>query len=267
MSWATLPQSSSWWLPMPKVRLQHWTQAQPFAVVDWYKYWWNATGWQYKLFNYPEVITMDLTDEQIAKWVWVEMLVYNRGKSQYPDWNNDSWYKIPVSHIWWVNTLWNLDTRWWTQTFIWAWPLAVDRPNHYKVTDRNQVIPVWEYLHNRMSQVWIAYNDATTWSTNYAWCLTISQWMRNSWSNLPNNRFWYSTRYRPLYFKFRYIMLADDWYSYISWPLTPTIKLAQKEHPFDYNAVKSTQYWYTVNDLNIWASPDEAQCWFETRLP
>ncbi|HNG96894.1 MAG TPA: hypothetical protein PLW93_01330 [Candidatus Absconditabacterales bacterium] len=267
MSGATLPQSSSGGLPMPKVRLQHGTQAQPFAVVDWYKYGGNATGGQYKLFNYPEVITMDLTDEQIAKGVWVEMLVYNRGKSQYPDGNNDSGYKIPVSHIGGVNTLGNLDTRGGTQTFIGAGPLAVDRPNHYKVTDRNQVIPVWEYLHNRMSQVGIAYNDATTGSTNYAGCLTVSQGMRNSGSNLPNNRFGYSTRYRPLYFKFRYIMLADDGYSYISGPLTPTIKLAQKEHPFDYNAVKSTQYGYTVNDLNIGASPDEAQCWFETRLP
>lgn len=266
MSWATLPQSSSWWLPMPKVRLQPWTQAQPFAVVDWYKNWWNATGWQYKLFNYPEVITMDLTDEQIAKWVWVEMLIYNRGKSQYLSRNNDAWYKVSVWHIWGNNPLWNLDTRGWIHNFVWAWPLAVDRPNHYQVTDRNQVVPVRQYLHNRMSQVWIAYKDITN-NTSFSGALTVAQWMRNSWPNYPWSKFGYSSRYRPLYFAFRYITKADDGYSYISWPLTRVIKLTQEEHPFNYNASASSILWITANDLNPSASPDSARCRFETRLP
>ena len=254
-------------LPMPKVRLQPWDQAQPFAVIDWYKYWGNAVWGQYKLFNYPEVVTMDLTDEQIAKGVRVEMLTYNRGKSQYASTTNeDSWYKIPTSYIGWVNTLGNLDTRWGIHNFVWVWPLAVDRPNHYQVTDRNQVIPVRQYLHNRMSQVWIAYRDITN-NTSYTWALTVSQWMRNSWPNYPWSKFGYSSRYRPLYFAFRYIMKADDWYSYISWPLTRVIKLAQEEHPFIYNADASNILWYTANDLNPSATQDSARCWFETRLP
>ena len=266
MSQSTLPQST-WWLPMPKVRLQPWDQAQPFAIVDWYKYWGNATWGQYKLHNYPEVITMDLTDEQIAKGVRVEMLTYNRGKSQYASTTNeDAGYKIPTSYIGWVNTLGNLDTRWWQQTFFWVWLLAVDRPNHYQVTDRNQVVPVWQYLHNRMSQVGIAYRDITN-NTSISGALTVAQGMRNSWPNYPWSRFGYSSRYRPLYFAFRYVMKADDWYSYISWPLTRVIKLAQEEHPFRYNADASNILWITANDLNPSASQDSARCWFETRLP
>lgn len=257
-------------LPMPKVRLQPWDPAQPFAIIDWYKYWGNTVWGQYKLFNYPEVITMDLTDEQIAKWVWIEMLVYNRGKSQY-SWstNEDAWYKIPTSYIGGVNTLGNLDTRWGIHTFAWGWALAVDRPNHYQVTDRNQVIPVRQYLHNRMSQVWIQYNDAVLWPS-VVWALTVSQGIRNSWPNYPWSRFGYSSRYRPLYFAFRYIMKADDGYSYISWPLTRVIKLAQEEHPFIFNPAASLTAWTVVNDLNPLALPDgadNARCRFETRLP
>lgn len=274
MSWTSgslTTKKSSWgWLPMPKVRLQPWDPAQPFAIIDWYKYGSNTVWWQYKLHNYPEIITMDLTDEQIAKWVWIEMLVYNRGKSQY-SWstNEDAWYKIPTSYIGGVNTLGNLDTRWGIHTFAWGWALAVDRPNHYQVTDRNQVIPVRQYLHNRMSQVWIQYNDAVLWPS-VVWALTVSQGIRNSWPNYPWSRFGYSSRYRPLYFAFRYIMKADDGYSYISWPLTRVIKLAQEEHPFIFNPAASLTAWTVVNDLNPLALPDgadNARCRFETRLP
>lgn len=254
-------------LPTPKVRLQPWNPAQPFAIIDRYKYWGNATGGQYKLYNYPEVVTMDLTDEQIAKWVRVEMLVYSRGKSPYNgNTNEDSAYKVPVSWIGWVNTLGNLDTRWGSQSFVGAWALAVDRPNHYQITDRNEVIPVRQYLHNRMSQVGISYNDSVLWQS-IAPALTVSQGMRNSWPNYPWSRFWYSSWYRPLYFKFRYIMKADDWYSYISWPLTPTIKLCQEEHPFNFDPVASSITWIRSHKLNPLATPDSARCWFETRLP
>ena len=254
-------------LPAPKVRLQPWDQSQPFAVVDWYKYWGNTTWGQYKLFNYPEVITVDLTDEQIAKWVRVEMMVYNRGKSQYTiATNEDAGYKIPTSWIGWVNTLGNLDTRWWAQQFVSAWSLAVDRPNHYQVTDRNQVIPVREYLNNRMSQVDIVYRD-TSWTTQYSGCLTVAQWMRNAGSNKPWNKFWYSPWYRPLYFAFRYIMKADDWYSYISWPLTRVIKLTQEKHPFNYNADASNILGAPANVINPLADRSVARCRFETRLP
>lgn len=270
MSGSTLPASWWAWLPMPKVRLQPWDQSQPFAVIDWYKYGGNTVWWQYKLHNYPEVITMDLTDEQIAKGVRVEMLVYNRGKSQYQSsTNEDAGYKIPASYIGGVNTLGNLDTRWGIHTFTWGWALAVDRPNHYKVTNRNEVIPVREYLHNRMSQVWIQYNDIAWWQ-QYIWALTVAQWIRNSWPNYPWSKFGYSSRYRPLYFAFRYIMKADDGYSYISWPLTRVIKLTQEEHPFIFNPDASRILWTTVNDINPLALPagaDNARCRFETRLP
>ena len=267
MSNSTLPASWWAWLPIPKVRLQPWEASQPFAIIDWYKYWSNGVWWQYELRNYPEVITMDLTDEQIAKGVRVEMLVYNRGKSQY-SWttNEDAGYKIPTSYIWWVNTLGNLDTRGGIHTFAWGWALAVDRPNHYQVTQRNEVIPVRQYLHNRMSQVGIAYRDITN-NTSIVGALTVSQWMRNSWPNYPWWKFGYSSRYRPLYFAFRYIMKADDGYSYISWPLTRVIKLAQEEHPFSYNADASNILWITANSLNPWADQNKARCWFETRLP
>lgn len=267
MSQATLPASWWSWLPMPKVRLQPWTQAQPFAVIDRYKYGGNTTGWQYRLYNYPEIVTMDLTDEQIEKGVWVEMLTYNRGKSQYSTWNTDAWYKVPVSRVGWVNTLWNLDTRWGWQWFINAGALAVDRPNHFQVTDRNQVLPVRQYLHNRMSQIGIRYWDAATNTDMTQDALTVAQWMRATWLNYAQNKFWYSPRYRPLYFKFRYIMKADDGYSYVSWPLTPVIKLAQKEHPFDFDPIASWVNWRTSVNLNAWADPWEAQCRFGTRLP
>lgn len=267
MSGSTLPVSWWGWLPMPKVRLQPWDPANPFVIMDWYKIWANAVWGQYRLHNYPEVITMDLTDEQIAKGVRVEMLTYNRGKNQYASaTNEDAWYKIPTSHVWWVNTLGNLDTRGGIHTFVWLWALAVDRPNHYQVTDRNQVVPVRQYLHNRMSQIGIVYNDATIWQTS-VWALTVVQGMRNSWPNYPWSKFGYSSRYRPLYFAFRYIMKADDGYSYISWPLTRVIKLTQEEHPFNYNANASSILWLPAHDINPLASQDDARCRFETRLP
>lgn len=267
MSQSTLP-SSSGGLPIPKVRLSSWNpKTDNFATIDRYKYGGNTVGWQYKLFRFPEVIAMDLTQDQIQKWVYVEMLSYHRGKTKY-SLNADSAYKIANSWIWWANPLPTASTRSGQSnihTNMWWWPLLVDHNNHYQVTAHNEVIPVRQYLHNRMCQFPVWYRDDNGVHSSVT-CLVPAQWLRR-FTNTPWNRFGYSSVYTPYYFKLRYIMRNDDNTDWISWPTSQTIKLCQEEHPFQFDTVASTTYNSTCVTINPATNPDLARCWFETRLP
>lgn len=269
MSFSTLPLWSSWGLPTPKVRLNNvWS----FVSVDRYKYWGNSIWGQYSIFRYPEVVAMDITQDQIEKWIYVEMLAYHRGK-YWRDINNDSAYKVPSSWIWWINTLqsiypWILSTRWWSSKIhmnMWWWNLLVDKPNHYKVNSQNEVINVWQYLNNRMTIVPVSYRDIS-WLDQSIECLCPANWLRR-FSNTPWSRFWYSARYTPYYFRFRYIMKDENWYWFISWPLSPIIKMTQEEHPFKFDAVASTINNSVCVNINTSANNTIARCMFETKLP
>lgn len=267
--------TASWsGLSMPKVRLASWnTTTWQTVTIDWYKYWGNVVGGQFSLFRYPEVVTQDLTDEQIEKGVWVEMLTYHRGKWFASVKNTDAAYKVPSSRVGWVNTLQQevggtIDSRGWTSHIhwnMWGWLLAVDRPNHYRVTARNEVVPVWQYLNNRMSVYDVAYNDATN-NWNSIGCLCPSQWIRR-FANYSWSRFGYSAAYTPFYFRFRYIMKDENGFWFISWPMSPIIKMTQDNHPFEFDAVASTNYWATCLNLNPLATWKEARCTIETKLP
>lgn len=267
--------TASWWawLSAPKVRLSPWEiWVSQFATIDRYKYAGNSVWWQYKLFRYPEVIAQDLTDEQIEKWVRVEMISYHRWKWLSSKINIDSWYKVPSSWVWWVNTLQtifpNANTRWWLSPVhqnMWWGLLAVDRPNHYKVSSQNEVIPVWQYLHNRMTQVDVKYRDIY-WNDKDLVCLCPAQWLRK-FRNASWTRFWYSSRYTPYYFAFRYIMKDENWFWFISWPITPIIKLTQEDHPFSFDPIASTNNWSICLKVSWMHNPDIARCMFETKLP
>lgn len=211
------------------------------------------------VYRYPTVTAVDLTQEQIEKGVYVEMAHYTRGKS--PSRNIDkteSGYVVPAPQIGGANPLGNK----WTRGGQHMDP--ADRPNHYRVTAQNELIPVFEYLKNRHVTMSIGYYD-TTGNIQYV-SLPVRR-ARNHANIYPGTAFMYSGRYQPYYFKFRYVMWDDEANNFVSGPWSRVVKLATKVHPFQVDAQASALLNRQVGVLSPMLNTTEVQCWIETRLP
>jgi hypothetical protein len=204
-------------LPIPKLRLQNDDGAGNNNVpIDWYVYAGNATGGQSSLFHFPEVVANDLTQEQIDKGVYVEMLMYRRGKTRTNS-ANEAGYIVPAPWIGGVNPLGNKWTRGGDSSIhvsMGGGVLAVDRPNHYQVTSQNQVIPVWQYLNNRFTRYMVKYRDSAG-LDQVLECSCPSSRLKSVMYS-PGGRFGYSAQYTPMYIAFRYVMWDEDSRQFIS---------------------------------------------------
>lgn len=264
----TTPKASPASLPIPKVRLQNDDGAGNNNVqIDWYVYAGNSTGWQSYLFHFPEVVANDLTQEQIDKGVYVEMMIYRRGKNKRNN-ANEAGYIVPAPWIGGVNPLGNKWTRGGDSSIhsnMGGGLLAVDRPNHYQVISQNQVIPVWRYLNNRFTRLLVQYRDSA-WLDQFLECSCPASRAKSVMYS-PGGKFGYSAQYTPMYIAFRYVMWDEESRQFISWPTSQKIKIAQRKHPFNFNPSASAIIGRPCVDINPLSTPEELQCWLETRLP
>ena len=207
-------QGGSSGLPIPKLRLNSFNQADVKQTVSIKKYDYanNASSGSFELVNFPEIITTDLTDEQIAKGVYVEMLHYSKGKSNADyiytsgitgktykgDLENS--YKVPISWIGGVNLFdgkWTRGGRCTVTHLGGVVDLTVDRPNHYKVSAHNEVIPVWKYLNNRLCEIKVNYRDVNANITALN-CVTPVAGLAN-YPGRVGRHFGYSAKLRSYY--------------------------------------------------------------------
>lgn len=245
-------------LPIPKVNLSGNFNEQVVKVQ-------HSSGTNaYNLYRYPTVTVMDLSDEQIEKGVYVEMLHYRTAKSLRPQFgqSREAAYVVPAPQINGVNPMSGIING---ATRGGGYQDLADRPNLYKVTAHGEQIQVWEYLRNRHVFDTLAYTDATG-NLSYQQVL-VPTLRRRAFNNRSNSTFGYSGRYRPYYFTFRYVMVDEETGYPISGPESARIKLAHKVHPFKRNLQQSGVFGFTVNDIDPLFSVDQMACWFETRLP
>ena len=268
MSSSYINNTSSSGLSTPKIRLNHNSNGvSQFKTIEWYNYNTNTVGGVFNLYNFPEIVAVDLTDEQIEKGVYIEMIEYKKGhnNNSYINSQTDSAYKVSPSWISGVNLFDNMWTRGGKQTISNGSLLAVDRPNHYKVTSHNQVINVWEYLKNRHSKIDVLYRDVLG-NQQQLTCLCPSSRLRG-YSKYPSSRFAYSGMYRPFYFAFRYLMYDDVTKKFQTGGITRVIKMTHKAMPFEYNQVASGINNVPCCDISADFNVDEMKCFFETKLP
>lgn len=234
-------------LSMPKVRLS----CDGSKNIDYHDG--NSTVGVITLIEWPEVIAMDLTDEQIEAGVYVEMIHYTRGKGQNINGNNrDSAYKIPVATN---NPFANTPTRGGIHGG------AAVRFNHYKVMSKNETIPVWEYLHNRLRALNTNYRDIN----NNGQSLSVKSYNPNYRYKFHGRAKMYAASYSPYYFAFRYITKNDDG-TFTSGAITRVIKMQNEDFPFIVDGVASATFNRQVGYINPLFNEDLFRCQFETKL-
>jgi len=254
------------WLPSPHVRLNTNLWGSNIVQIELLKHWLNSPWGSFNLYGIPEVVAMDLTQEQIDKWVYVEVVFYKPSKNPFSqNTPRSSRYAAPSDWQWWVNPFDGNNTRGWSQ-YDHLWNIvAVDKPNYFKVNTKNEVIPVWKYLQYRCASYPINYFD-TAWVEKQIDLITPNSYI-NRRSHYASKLFWYSAMYSPLYFKYRYVMFDASKKEFISWPFSSTIKMAHKVHPFRLDPIASGTYGYTCVEISPTLNATEMKCWFETRLP
>lgn len=256
----TSPQSLNFSLPLPKLRLAGGDQTELTKDIEH-----TSGSATYRLKKYPTITAMDLSQEQIDKGVYVEMLHYvpHLSPATYRTHSKHAGYIVPVGQIGGTNPLLGIGTGW---TRGGSYTDLADRPNHYKVSNINEVLPVWEYLKNRHVLRSVNYNDAPTINSSSINLLIPTQRIRTAGVKATGT-FGYSGQYRPYYFAFRYIMFDEKSNNWISGPLTRVVKLAHKIHPFSRNMTVTASQGMAYNDIDPLFNADEMACWFETRLP
>jgi hypothetical protein len=205
-------------LPRPKVRLSNLG-----GFVDVIH---SETTGVYQLFRYPTISAQDLTTEQIKKGVYIEMLHYKpRGSRRKLGITQKvgAGYVVPSS-----NDPFNLLPTEWSRSG--GHHSAALRHNHYKVTSKNQILDVWQYLDNRHKIQGIYYRlpDHTFLIID----LMVKVGNRHSYRTFPGVAKGYSGQYVPYYFMFRYIMWDEATRQYISGPVSDKVKLTHRYHPF-----------------------------------
>jgi hypothetical protein len=252
----TIYSASGLQLPVPHLKLVTSDSVNPSGNVS-IEYD-NGTK-NFTLVKYPIVTALDLSQEQIDKGVYVEMAHYRRGRGVTDLGANEAGYAVPAPQIAGANPLGNRWTRGGSHIG------SADRPNHYKVTSQNEQIQVWEYLKNRHFSFPIQYYD-TVGGSNQITALIPRQGYRNV-NSTPGKTYMYSSRYRPYYFMFRYIMWDDDANNWVSGPWSKVIKLTNEEHPFQVDGQQSAILGRQVGNISPLFNKDVMKCWFETRLP
>lgn len=258
----TKKQSSQ--LPVPNLKLVHRNlqTGQDPVFITILDNSWNVSD-KYELYRFPQIVATDLTQEQIDKGVYVEMVHYVRGMSRY-NLKKGAGYVVPSPWIGGANPLGNKWTRGGGHYSTGGTALP-DRPNHYQMTAQNQVVNVHEYLHNRHMFVTTPYYDQTGTQQSIKLLSQVARVRTQSW--YPGKSFMYSSRYTPYYFAFRYVMWDESTNQFISGPLTKTIKLTHQQHPFIVDAQQSAILGRQVGNVSALFNDHRMQCMFETRLP
>jgi hypothetical protein len=250
-------------LPIPKIGLSN--EVSSISLQT------NNGASNLNLFHYPIVTAQDLTTKQIKDGVYVEMVVYRRsGKHRVAGLSKKqtSGYVAPSAWIAGSSPLNNEWTRSGKHKDVSGNDLPFDRPNHYKVTNQNQTLPVYEYLQNRhiIDNCFYRVSNSGGAIQNLKNVALVQSKKRSVCIN-PGSTFMYSSQYTPYYFAFRYIMWDKKSRQYVSGPLSRVIKLTHKEHPFIVDPVDSQLVGKQTGIVNPNFVNTDLICHTETRLP
>jgi len=258
----TISPAGSGTLPTPKVRLGN---NQYFEVIDLYDIVLDSVIGAVKLFRPVEVVAYDVTQEQIDRGLYLEMLAYKAGKSKASIENNDSSYKVPSQTIGGINAFDGNDVRGGVNYNHNAprVPISVDRINQINVSARNEVLPAWKMLNNRFTEAAIRYRDT---SGNYQAVQCVTPCSRRGRHKYFGKSFMYSSEYSPYYVCFRFVMNNEDGGKEYS-ALSRVVKICHDTHPFVVDGAASNLIGLQCGDINSSFDKGLLRCYFETRLP
>jgi hypothetical protein len=257
----------------------------------------NSAAAPIVLFKPPHVVSLDLTQEMLDNFsIYVEMLIYKKRSSKvvkiggsrtkkfkpggfyapspyyagipYTDSRYPDWCRPPLLTGAAYSGFWTRMGGHYAPTRP-PTPLAVDRPNHYKVNSINEVIPVYEYLNNRYFSFDVAYRDLTGSRSGLSTTIPY-QGYRNSGRNNPTKSYSYSPSYTNMHIAFRYV--AFDQHAnggrgqILNGPLSKTIKITHTVFPFIANTAASSYYGLPCADLNPLHDPASLICWIENTV-
>lgn len=254
-------------LPVPHLKLAN-SQLGGFVTIRKIQGGSGNYGGDVNLYRYPIITALDLTPEQIAKDVRVEMLYYRAGKSSTShnySANSEAGWAVASGWIAGANPLPARWTRSGNHTLTGGAPISEDRPNHYQVTAQNQQINVFEYLNGRFTDINCNYFDLAGLQQSLAVVTPLNR--LNSKSPVPGKRFAYSGRYRPLRVKFRYIMFDEEANNYITGPATQELLIAHSKHPFIYEPAESAIAGRSVASINPNFDVNALRVWQANNLP
>ena len=252
-----LPSSnwSSWQLPTPKIRLEK--PRFPKSIEYMHD---NVVAWNYKLYWYPEVVTQDIPDSLIAQWVRLAFGYYRLSKT----WQKRSRHKKYARPSHWVNWQALSGATRWGWHFFNLDPLAWDRPSKRDVVSNGQVIPFWEWLHNRFTDnIACKYRDA-------GWLihpLTIiwprrAQRRQQATQDSPSSKYFNTSHYSPFRIVCRYEYQIAPW-KWIAWPISDKLCIVYKVPPFSRNDISSVSIGKECCDINLLRNPSEFIAYIE----
>ena len=252
-------------IPMPKISLT----STP-SIVNSYNTTNVTDDKTYKPYNTftlhtpPVLTTMDVTKDQIDSGIWIEMLVYRKKR------NGKNGYVVPTSWVDGKNTL--------TEDILQMYPNSTfttrggdlniglrDRPNHFKISYKNQSINLGDYFHNRFEWKMVQYRDVLGELLENECLVPVSR---------GNTRYFgkkmgYSSDYVPTYVVFRYVMWqpqANGKGQFVSGPVSNKIKITAFNHPFIKDDLASITYNKACCSVNTLYNKLNMKCFIETKL-
>lgn len=251
-------------LPVPDVYTDT-SSTGPVSIKTLKKWGSGSAGDDVSLHNPFFVVSKDLTDEQIDKGVYLEMLMYKTST-----WLRDGKgsYTIPKSWIGWVNlrnwkeSRWGND-QWYNFSTETRWNYSVDRINHLKVTSKNEKMLAWQYLNYRLTIVEVAHRDIT-WE-HPTTIRTTSLHRAGSAPGLEFHAKGYSSEYSPTYIKFRWLMRNDEDNGFITGPCSDIVAISEKVFP--YISTGFSTNWFATCKIDSSADHKKIKATINTILP
>ena len=289
-TYQNLPPNSLYSLPTPKLNIRESvTTIQSLDTNNSYAGF-NEIGNTIDFTKSAYVLSNDISEEQIEKGVWLEMVLYRRSKHNQ---KNAKGFVVPPSYSWdgstSANTLQNellslyptlkISSRGGGTLYYYVnplikEPLRVSRPNHQKVTGTTQAINVTNYFNGRFTYRNIQYRNENGGIINTPFKLPIPISINNK-SKFMNSssRFCYSPKLTPTYAAFRYLMFDEKINNgkggFISGPLSKTLKVTLDDVPFipstPYN--NDGVYRSTCNVVNILSDITTLKFSIESNVP
>lgn len=247
-------------LPTPKVQLGRKYDSHP-VQIEWFDGVNNAVGGTLSVKTPPIVNAVGITNEHIAKGVFLEMLHYRGVGRQYR--NGMKCHSHYVGGVGLTGTDQGGGIHVWRDPLMAnpTVPLAVDRPNMIAVTAINQVLDAWTLLQNQFTIKDTKYTNLAGVEKKIKTAQPVWSYKRSAFSA----SFHYSGAYKPLYISFRYAYW-DNGVKVVS-PASDIICVTNEVHPFLFDPIESGVVGKAVCSISGNYIETDMQCFFDNRLP
>ena len=196
------------------------------------------------LYNPPVIHVQDITQEIFSKYqIFCEMVIFKTKRKEGRSYVASNGLDVKP---------WG--QYFWTRNGSYTGTVSAIRINHLPVTSSGQTISACNYLNNHLSTKNVEYKSSID-GVQYDIELIAPKHAkrRKNVTSISNPRFGYSGTYQPLYIAFRYIAWLPKSNGtrgqIISGPLTPIIRVVNKQFPFNLNHYQSSVFGYPVVDV------------------